>query len=264
MKAKRTNAVEPTKPTEYGEAVKSVQQWNEALKSPGTTLHRPDPKSARASPIPTKIDHLAPSGISANGSTPTPTKGRYAKRGTDSFRSLDDLGRDNWDDDFASSIGSSALHLPHLQPVDKFGGILSSEKLKAYATIQTATEQDVWDNDFEDVPAVAGAHLLADIDPLETIRPPSPAKQLVVAKPERRFKIQRRIPSSKVAATAENPPAREGPVARPWPAKRLSSLFREDTKEDFSDLVPEKELALNERFQYPEAVCAPARILTYH
>ena len=34
LSAKRTVSVVPTKPTEYDEAVKSVQEWNEALKSP--------------------------------------------------------------------------------------------------------------------------------------------------------------------------------------------------------------------------------------
>src|SRR4051812_16503098 len=36
LSAKRTIPAVPTKPTEYQEAVKSVQEWNEALKSPNS------------------------------------------------------------------------------------------------------------------------------------------------------------------------------------------------------------------------------------
>ena len=41
---------------------------------------------------------------------------------------------DNWDDDFATSISPQALNLPHLKGQDNFGGLLSSDRLKAFAS----------------------------------------------------------------------------------------------------------------------------------
>lgn len=43
-------------------------------------------------------------------------------------------GDDNWDDDFPTGISPNGLHLPQLKPQDNFGGLLSSERLKALAS----------------------------------------------------------------------------------------------------------------------------------
>lgn len=59
---------------------------------------------------------------------------------------------DNWDDDFATCISPSALQLPHMKPQDHFGGLLSAERLKAFATADNAS--DTWNGDFEGEPTM--------------------------------------------------------------------------------------------------------------
>ena len=138
LSAKRTVPTVPTKPTEYQEAVKSVQEWNEALKSPNSLR-----RSSRLAP-------------GAHKSTPSQTNGTKAQRHKgptnviinipkhrptpDSFRSPELDHDDNWDDDFAESISARALQMPHLKPQDNFGGMFSSDKLKAFATFEGVTE----------------------------------------------------------------------------------------------------------------------------
>ena len=167
VNAKRSDAVVPKKPTEYEEAVKSVQQWNEALKSPNAGSLRRTSRPMSSSPIPGRRE--------ANHSAVTPVRGplNLAKPrvNTEQFRSPNNTADDNWDDDFATAISPSALQLPHLRPHDNFGGLLSSEKLKAYASFETVTEEANWDNNFEGDLTVRSPLQLTESDPLDTIRP---------------------------------------------------------------------------------------------
>ena len=167
VNARRSDSVVPKKPTEYNEAVKSVQQWNEALKSPNAGSLRRTSRPMSSSPIPGRRE---PPSILA-----TPARGplNLAKPRfiTEQFRSPENTTDDNWDDDFTSAISPSALQLPHLRPHDNFGGLLSSEKLKAYASIETVTEETNWDNNFEGDLTVKSPSHPAESDPLQTIRP---------------------------------------------------------------------------------------------
>ncbi|KAL8874348.1 MAG: hypothetical protein Q9174_000299 [Haloplaca sp. 1 TL-2023] len=173
VNARRSDAVVPKKPTEYEEAVKSVQQWNEALKSPNAGSLRKAARPTSSSPGPGKRE--------AAHVLATPAKGHLnlakPRLTTEHFRSPDNLADDNWDDDFASAISPSALQLPHLRPHDNFGGLLSAEKLKAYASIETVTEEENWDDNFEGDLTVKSPLHLTNSDPLKTIRPyyPKPA-----------------------------------------------------------------------------------------
>ena len=167
VNARRSDSVVPKKPTEYDEAVKSVQQWNEALKSPNAGSLRRASRPMSSSPIPGHREQ--PNALS------TPAKGplNLAKPRVlaDQFRSPDNTADDNWDDDFASAISPTALQLPHLRPHDNFGGMLSSEKLKAYASFETVTEDINWDDNFEGDLTVKSPLQLTKSDPLQTIRP---------------------------------------------------------------------------------------------
>ena len=144
VNARRADAVIPKKPTEYNEAVKSVQQWNEALKSPDSMRKCGRPVSS--SPIP-------PGRRDPVTNLVNPPKGPLnlskPKGATEQFRSREEDADDNWDDDFASAISPSALQLPHLRPQDNFGGLLSAEKLKSYASFETVTREANWDDNFE-------------------------------------------------------------------------------------------------------------------
>lgn len=255
VNAKRTDAVVPSKPTEYGNAVKSVQQWNEALKSPETMAPRRDSRETsggatspfRREPVP-RIDTAGP----------TPGKQTDASRNiTDAYRSPEHTDSENWDDDFASSISSSALQLPQLRPVDHFAGMLSSDKLKAYASSFQEDGDDNWDDDF--VTASGGQKLQSHLhkhDPLETVRANSPVK---LSTPLKRstspVKVSQRVssqPKTQIfrASCIESSPLQQ-PSHPPRPhAKRSSSIYREKSVEDYSDLVPEEDdVALKQKLR---------------
>lgn len=170
VNARRSDSVVPKKPTEYDEAVKSVQQWNEALKSPNAGSLRRTSRPMSLSPVPGRHDPLPIIATPAKG-PPSLAKPRFT---TEQFRSPDNVSDDNWDDDFTSAISPSALQLPHLRPHDNFGGLLSSEKLKAYASFETVTEETNWDDNFEGDLTVTGQSLITEYDPLQTIRPYHP------------------------------------------------------------------------------------------
>lgn len=174
VNARRSDSVVPKKPTEYEEAVKSVQQWNEALKSPDAGSLRKATRPASSSPGPGKRE--ASSAFATLAKDPLNlVKPRLT---TKDFQSPENQADDNWDDDFASAISPSALQLPHLRPHDNFGGLLSAEKLKAYASFETVTEEANWDENFEGDLTVKSPLQLTNLDPLETIRPYQPQRAL--------------------------------------------------------------------------------------
>ena len=168
VNARRSDSVVPKKPTEYDEAVKSVQQWNEALKSPNAASLRRTSRPISSSPVPGRREPPQNLATPAKGglglSKPNPV--------AEQFRSPDNTSDDNWDDDFTSAISPSALKLPHLKPHDNFGGLLSAEKLKAFASFETVTEDVNWDNSFEG--QLQGSLHVNEADSLETIRPFNP------------------------------------------------------------------------------------------
>ncbi|KAL8711288.1 MAG: hypothetical protein Q9220_004185 [cf. Caloplaca sp. 1 TL-2023] len=167
VNARRSDSIVPKKPTQYEEAVKSVQQWNEALKSPKAGSLRKISRPTSSSPGPGKHEtsHVLTAPVRAPQSLLKP------RLVTEHFRSPDHLADDNWDDDFVSAISPTALQLPHLRPHDNFGGLLSAEKLKAYASFESVTEEENWDENFEGDLTVKSPLQLTNSDPLKTIRP---------------------------------------------------------------------------------------------
>ncbi len=167
VSAKRSDAVVPNKPTEYDEAVRSVQEWNEALKSPNAGSLRRASRPMSSSPIPGRRE--VPHSLS------TPAKGPLSraksKVNPDHFRSPSSTADDNWDDDFDTAISPRALRLPHLRPQDNFGGLLSSERLKQFASFESPTGRVNWDNDIRGKFAFDDTSQISPSDPLETIRP---------------------------------------------------------------------------------------------
>ncbi|KAL8835354.1 MAG: hypothetical protein Q9170_003343 [Blastenia crenularia] len=172
VNARRSDSVVPKKPTEYEEAVKSVQQWNEALKSPNAGSLRKVTRPTSSSPGPGKLDASGALTASAKG----PLNLVKPRLTTEHFRSPHNHTDDNWDDDFTSAISPNALQLPHLRPHDNFGGLLSAEKLKAYASFETVTEEENWDENFEGDLTVKSPLQLSNSDPLKTIRPHQPQR----------------------------------------------------------------------------------------
>ncbi|KAL9084775.1 MAG: hypothetical protein Q9159_005060 [Coniocarpon cinnabarinum] len=243
---KRANAVEPSKVTKFDEAVKSVQEWNEALKSSpnnstvgssvnGSTIaplskDLPDHFDRRGSPIPQM--RAAP-----------PVTGR-GPQDTQRLLQANEDDTECWDDDFASSIGSDFVKNNQIKPIDHFDGKLSAEKLKAYASPSPAHGANQGHSR-------QGSSDMGFSDPLETVRPRSPKKP---AQPNSKSKVSveksgkpgakpSTAPKTQIHRTSgqragQPKPAKKSP--RPTP-KRTSSMFREQNAEDYSDLIAEDE-----------------------
>lgn len=236
VNAKRSDAVVPKKPTEYEEAVKSVQQWNEALKSPNAGSLKRTSRPMSSSPIPGRRE--------TNHQAATPARGplNLAKPrvNTEQFRSPNDTADDNWDDDFASAISPSALQLPHLRPHDNFGGLLSSEKLKVFASFEPVTEEANWDDNFEGDLTVKSPLQLSESDPLDTIRPynvrrPNTSQLKVATSNKSALPKTSRVVSRRTTAT----PAvhsKQTP-AKPRVVLSAAKSYTESSEDDFSDLI---------------------------
>lgn len=265
LSAKRTVPAVPTKPTEYTEAVKSVQEWNEALKSPGSLRRsrlasgapKPSPKAANGAGAPPR---KAPVNVNLNIPKQRPN--------ADSFRSPELDHDDNWDDDFAESISPRALQMPHLKPQDNFAGLFSSDKLKAFASFEAVTEQ-AENGDGEAtvksplnlqhfqkmphgfVPKATGSAKANDAKARATIissRTPSSASE-VEERPE---------PQPKTAFLRGIPKAAQLPKTKVAALARPSQLFREDSIEDYSDLLPTDEDAFERRLAAMQYAQPPA------
>lgn len=159
----------------------------------------------------------------------------------DQFRSPNDVEDDNWDNDFASAITPSALQLPHLKPQDHYGGLLSAQNLKSFASFESVTEEAAnWDDNFEGELTVKSPLQVTATDALKTVRssvpadikadglkitPPakSPKKRMVQAK----GKQDQTRPAKMVKKSKTIPPTQ--------PQSTLQ--YQEDPDDDYSDLV---------------------------
>ena len=240
VSARRSDAVVSKKQTEYTEAVKSVQEWNDALKdSPegGPVRKNSRPMGDSPTPIP----------------KPTRTPGKPVmqpqRNHASKFRSPEGTTDDNWDDDFDAAIAPGALQLPHLRPHDHFGGALSSERLKAYASIGNVLGKE-HDSDSRNI-TVRGPLPVADTDNSSTVRATAPKK------PERgHTRHKSEMPKSKTKPTqtprkASLPSSRQAtdsrkpPIPKQVAEPKSTRLFRESSVEDFSDIIEGNELALD-------------------
>jgi hypothetical protein len=225
VNAKKTDSVVSEKPTKYDEAVKSVQQWNEAIKSP-------DADSIRRS-RPASVSPLLPikNQLTSARSQPKPLNLSNTRPSTDAFRSPDVESSDNWDDDFASAISPRALQLPHLRPHDNFGGLLSAENLKTYATFDSVLEE----SHLGHFGGKDGGKFMGD--PLETVKPYTPRKAKAEPKVFVPNSSSQRLPKDKILRDASGNKAVPASKARNPPKARPSSVFQEDGIEDYSDLL---------------------------
>lgn len=246
VNARRTDSVKPKNATEYTEAVKSVQEWNEALKdSPNGNSMRKNSNASTASPSPVARDLLRP--IKSQTKSPIPLLNK--DNSTTRFQSLED--KDVWDDDFATAISPSTFQLPHLRPHDNFGGMLSSERLKAFAAMDSAAEKE---NEMEDRDSTLKASSTTDSDTNKTVR------LATTKKPETRHaRHKSEAPPKPKSKTTPAPRKASLPSARqttnlakskpPQPKVQQEEpptrRYRESSVEDFSDIVQGNELTLD-------------------
>ncbi|KAK7562645.1 hypothetical protein IWX92DRAFT_233092 [Phyllosticta citricarpa] len=251
VNARRVDSVVETRPTKYDEAVKSVQEWNEALKSPThDTLRRVASKPLSSSPVPPRKE--PPPKITAPA-PPQPGGLRVEKTRTvtDLYASPEDDQSDDWDKDFPAPISPSALRAPHMRPHDYFAGQLSSDKLKAMASTNcdTVTEEPSSEDLFEQV--MESGSIFDQSDPLETIRPLSASKQKQDRERSERPSRQRMgiepktqfyRPFSKGATGLDANHAVGGAAKSPM-------AYRENSIEDYSDLMPSDDAAFQRKLQ---------------
>lgn len=246
--ARRTDSVKPKNATEYTEAVKSVQEWNEALKdSPNGNSIRKNSTASTASPVAAARDLLRP----LKNQVKSPPAALNKDDSTIKFRSSED--DDNWDNDFATTISPRTFELPHLRPHDHFGGMLSSDKLKAYATIDTGLGKE---NEavIEDKDSTLKASSAPFVDNYKTVRPATQKKHEVSharnkseAPPKTRNKptpTPRKV-SLPLARQTTNLSRSKPPQPKPAADEPPTRRYRENSIEDFSDIVNGNELTLD-------------------
>lgn len=268
LSAKRTVPAVPTKPTEYQEAVKSVQEWNEALKSPNSLR-----RSARAGPGASKPSPTAAVGTASNARKAAVNVNLNIPKHrptAESFRSPELDHDDNWDDDFAESISPRALQMPHLKPQDNFGGLFSGDKLKAFASFEAVTELgDYGDGEatvksplnllqYQSFPKVSGQRAdqrarAANGKAISTA--PSSRSASTVTEHEDRHDSQ-----PKTAFLRGVPKASQLPKTKVAALARPSQLFREDSVEDYSDLTPADEGAFERKLASMQYAQPPAML----
>ncbi|RYO78745.1 hypothetical protein DL766_008488 [Monosporascus sp. MC13-8B] len=244
----------------FNQAVEEVKQWNKALTSSEGNLRVPSGPDT--------------SGLSHNGhSTPrygtqeqsrsnmsTPAKGPFTlakpRPTAEDYRSPELADDDNWDDDFATAISPTALRLPHVKPQDHFGGMLSADRLKAFASVENSRDASPnWENDF-------GGELVAPKRPQQTQEDESQEKTIrpnwrSPAKPEKKADSKptqsSRTPSPRKRSSGNHQRQKSSQAknvsrgSKFQLPSRPDVVYREQSVEDYSDLFDDSESIFNQR-----------------
>ncbi|POR35959.1 Septation [Tolypocladium paradoxum] len=244
---RRAEAPVSKAPANFNQAVEEVKQWNKALNSSDS-----NPRTSTGS------EFTGPSSRFTGG---TPAKGPLnlakPRPGAAAFKSPELADDDNWDDDFATAISPSALQLPHLKPQDNFGGLLSSDKLKAFASVSDGrNDSSNYDDDFEgELLTIKGpSSRYRDLDSQEhTIRPiprKTAAKAAETPKSHHRAKSgSGKAAQAAVAAGSSGPrsPSKPHMGSKFELPSRPDVVYREQSVEDYSDLFVDNDSVFDHR-----------------
>lgn len=255
--AKRTDAVVAKNATEYTEAVKSVQEWNEALKdSPEGAAGRKNARTSSGSPIPRDL---------RPAKTPSKPSAQTSRAPADRFRAMEDTNDDIWDNDFPTAIPGNGLRLPHLRQNDNLGGSLSSDKIKAQAALEQALGKENAKDDKDST--IRGPRRTKDPSPTKTMQPPPANGRASPTKPAGRGHARHKseVPKSKMRSAIPPTPRKvslpssrqptDVPRSKPAASKpqidppSSTKLFRESSVEDFSDLIEANEGSLDRKLR---------------
>lgn len=241
-------------PANFSQAVEEVKQWNKALNSS-------DPHVRMSSGSDFHPSARVPSGTPAKG--PLSLKPRTA---VEAFKAAE-LDDDNWDNDFATAISPSALQLPHLRPQDNFGGLLSGDKLKAFAS-NNDTKAGIlsYDDDFEgELLTIKGTNQNHDDAQDRTIRPIARKPPKIPEQQHRGHQRAKSIPNKISTNTGQSytqSPAKsalgnkfELPVSN-------NVIHRERSIEDYSDLFVDNESIFNQKFGHVCGSDEPCTLFT--
>ncbi|KAI0595475.1 cell division control protein [Biscogniauxia sp. FL1348] len=246
---RRSDAPVAKAPGNFSQAVEEVKQWNKALTSSETNL-----RASLGSDGPPHQFSRVGSQEPSRSNVPTPVKGPFVlakpRPTAEDFRSPELADDDNWDDDFATAISPSALQLPHIKPQDHFGGMLSADRLKAFASIDNSRDASAsWDNDFGgDLMTIKKVNVVQDEDPQEkTIRPgwkitgksekAGDSKQLQPPKPSSSRKT-----SSSSHRRSKSSQGKNGTSSKFELPPRPDQVYKEQPVEDYSDLFDDDDV----------------------
>lgn len=264
---RRSDAPISKKPAGFDQAVEEVKQWNKALKYSEPTLRELRASSGsdgsnnqappRVPPHAQPVSRFGPAASAdpqrSNFATPSAkrplsnTAATKSKPNAELFRSPEVADDDNWDNDFATAISPSALHLPHLKPQDNFGGKLSADRLKQFASIDETSARDNWDDHFEgDLQTVkSSSRQFLDPDPQEQTIRPTPRRSSKSA--ESSSKAQHGHKKNRSKQSSSNVPLIQKESSKPSLSSKFElplrpeAIYREQSTEDFSDLFPESD-----------------------
>ncbi|KAF2720777.1 hypothetical protein K431DRAFT_313069 [Polychaeton citri CBS 116435] len=268
-----TKKAESKKPTDYHEAVRSVQDWNEQLKSPdaGTITHRklPGRNKSRSPAPPSKSQYETPVSKGPLGQRKTPATEHYQSPD-------DDDKKDNWDDDFDTTISPTALKLPaHRLQQGTTAGQFTADRLKQFASFDGTPEDspdsgkiEQWDDEFEGSLTVRSPIGYERNDAVETVRqiyPPGtkgnearqpqplsyPKRPVSKGSGERRASKESQpktqiLRSQKSTVTTQKAKLQPKVVTKSTHSAQAKAFVDED-EDDYSDLVPEDEVAFQRK-----------------
>ncbi|KAI0152834.1 hypothetical protein GGR57DRAFT_159814 [Xylariaceae sp. FL1272] len=250
---KRKDAPVTKAPGNFDEAVEEVKQWNKALASSDTNFRAS--ATSESNGLPSHVKSAMP----ATNKAPFELK---PKRTAEGFQSPEPADDGNWDDDFATAISPSALQLPHNKPRDNFGGQLSAARLKAFASMDYS--RDLSSNYIQEpaneVMTFKKSQPIVEEDPSDkTIRPSR--KPVQPLKPEVPKTRPSKTPSPRKSSSTS--PRKQHARAKSYSTRqagipaRPELAYREQTAEDYSDLVEGNDSAFNQKLNLLKKPNAP-------
>ncbi|KAL1907183.1 Protein kinase of the Mitotic Exit Network [Sporothrix stenoceras] len=193
------------------EAVEEVVRWNRALESSETNLRASTGSDSSGPPLMGPLiskhggNELQRGARALNLAKPRPM--------ADVFSSPELADEDNWDNDFATAISPTALQ--NLKPHDNFGGLLSSDRLKQFASSDSRNVSANWDNDF-----MEGEQLMT-IKPVKELAEPDFQEQTI--RPINRKSDKTAVTAAIAAATAASNAFARGDAISPPPMPSSAS-----------------------------------------
>lgn len=138
------------------------------------------------------------------------------------------------------------MQRPHLKGQDNFGGLLSSDKLKSFASINEGRGDSSYDDDFEgELMTIKGPSHFQDLDPQEqTIRPPPRRVEKATTGSPRahhRAKSSLSRPAGALSSSHQHKSPPKSHFNKFEIPSRPDVFYREQSVEDYSDLFVEND-----------------------
>ncbi|KAI0479775.1 hypothetical protein F4859DRAFT_449506 [Xylaria cf. heliscus] len=250
---RRSDAPVAKAPGNFSQAVEEVKQWNKALTSSDNNLRASAGSDSGVPPQHSQQNPRLVSNEHVRSNLPAQAKGLFTlakpRPSAEDFRTPELADDDNWDNDFATAISPTALQLPHIKPHDHFGGLLSADRLKAFASIDNSRDMSSnWGLDLSggELMTMKKVQPIQEEDPLEkTIRPnwnfptklekadDPPRPRTSRGSPRKQSHHRHTRAKSNISTKFELP-------------SRPDLVYREQSVEDYSDLFDDNEV-LNQR-----------------